>query len=462
MAERQLSDHSRSTRFYLILADLFMLSVAFVTVEMHVMNDGWNIRLLCWFLAYVISVVIFVPSAQDRLVKSVHIIGRSIATSILMAVLFVVENSIILQVRLTFFELMSILMAITCALVFSRSASRLILKRLRKHGQDNLNVVMVGEANSLRDLYDRMGNDLSVGYTIVGYFNSKRVPELDEVLEYKGNVKEVCDFLSGNQIDMVFCSPDSFDTEETTRLMDFCENNLVHFYSVPNLPSYRHRRMNVEYVYEIPIMTIRREPLASSFNRLQKRVFDVLFSALFLLLCYWWIYIIVAIVTKLTMPGPVIFKQKRNGQYGETFICYKFRSMKVNKDSDLLQATKNDPRKTRWGSILRKTNIDELPQFVNVLKGEMSIVGPRPHMLKHTEEYRKLVDKYMVRHYAKPGITGWAQVTGSRGETSELWMMEERIQKDIWYVENWSMLLDVIIIIKTILNVLGQEKGNAY
>ena len=136
--------------------------------------------------------------------------------------------------------------------------------------------------------------------------------------------------------------------------------------------------------------------------------------------------------------------------------------MRVNADADKVQATKDDPRKTKWGNIMRKTNIDELPQFINVLLGDMSIVGPRPHMVKHTEEYGALVDKYMVRHYAKPGITGWAQVTGSRGETSELWMMEERIKKDIWYVENWSLLLDIKIIIKTVTNVFGGEKGNAY
>ena len=162
------------------------------------------------------------------------------------------------------------------------------------------------------------------------------------------------------------------------------------------------------------------------------------------------------------MPGPVFFRQKRNGINGDEFTCLKFRSMRVNADADKVQATKDDPRKTKWGNIMRKTNIDELPQFINVLLGDMSIVGPRPHMVKHTEEYGALVDKYMVRHYTKPGITGWAQVTGSRGETSELWMMEERIKKDIWYVENWSLLLDLKIIIKTITNVFGGEKGNAY
>ena len=161
------------------------------------------------------------------------------------------------------------------------------------------------------------------------------------------------------------------------------------------------------------------------------------------------------------MPGPIFFKQNRNGLNDKEFYCYKFRSMKVNKEADTLQATKDDPRKTRWGNIMRKTNIDELPQFINVLLGDMSIVGPRPHMLKHTEEYSKLINKYMVRHFVKPGITGWSQVTGYRGETKELKDMEGRVIGDIWYIEHWSFWLDIYIIYKTVRNAIHGEK-NAY
>ena len=132
--------------------------------------------------------------------------------------------------------------------------------------------------------------------------------------------------------------------------------------------------------------------------------------------------------------------------------------MRVNKDSDKVQATLNDPRKTRLGNFMRKTSIDELPQFINVLLGDMSVVGPRPHMLKHTEEYSKLIDKYMVRHFVKPGITGWAQVTGFRGETRELWQMEGRVERDIWYLEHWTFMLDLYIIYKTVKNAVKGEK----
>jgi len=147
---------------------------------------------------------------------------------------------------------------------------------------------------------------------------------------------------------------------------------------------------------------------------------------------------------------------------GESFNILKFRSMHVNKDADTLQATKDDPRKFAFGSFMRRTNIDELPQFYNVLKGDMSVVGPRPHMLKHTEQYSKLIDSYMVRHFAKPGITGWAQVNGFRGETQELWQMTGRVKRDIWYIENWTVWLDIRIIYLTIKNMLARKEEMAY
>ena len=208
----------------------------------------------------------------------------------------------------------------------------------------------------------------------------------------------------------------------------------------------------------IHIFSIRCEPLESLENRIIKRAFDVVCSGLFLCTVFPFVYLFFGIAIKLSSPGPVLFKQKRSGEDGREFWCYKFRSMKVNTLCDTLQATENDPRKTRIGEIMRKTSIDELPQFINVLKGDMSIVGPRPHMLKHTEEYSSLINKFMVRHFVKPGITGWAQVTGYRGETKELWQMEGRVQRDIWYIEHWTFLLDLYIMYKTVYNALRGEK----
>ena len=216
--------------------------------------------------------------------------------------------------------------------------------------------------------------------------------------------------------------------------------------------------MHFELLGNVPVLYIRCEPLESLENRIIKRAFDVVCSGLFLITVFPFVYIFFGIAIKLSSPGPIFFKQKRSGEDGREFWCYKFRSMKVNAQCDTLQATENDPRKTRIGEIMRKTSVDELPQFINVLKGDMSIVGPRPHMLKHTEEYSNLINKFMVRHFVKPGITGWAQVTGYRGETKELWQMEGRVQRDIWYIEHWTFLLDLYIMYKTVYNAIHGEK----
>jgi putative colanic acid biosynthesis UDP-glucose lipid carrier transferase len=191
-----------------------------------------------------------------------------------------------------------------------------------------------------------------------------------------------------------------------------------------------------------------------------KSAFDILFAVCFLVV-FSPVYLLTYIIIKIVSPGPAIYKAKRVGKEGVLFDCYKFRSMHVNKDADSVQATEHDPRKFPFGNFMRKTNIDELPQFFNVLKGDMSIVGPRPHMLHHTEMYGKLIDKYMVRLFCKPGITGWAQVNGFRGETKELWQMEDRVKCDIWYVEHWTPWLDLLIIAKTVKSFFVHDK-NAY
>lgn len=206
------------------------------------------------------------------------------------------------------------------------------------------------------------------------------------------------------------------------------------------------------------MLTVRHNPHTRAINRFAKRTFDVVFSSI-VLLCSPIIFIPVAIAIKISSPGPVFFKQKRTGYRGKDFYCYKFRTMRVNKDADKVQASKNDSRKTRVGDFLRRTSIDELPQFINVFLGSMSVVGPRPHMLMHTETYRDLISHYMVRHLIKPGITGWAQVNGYRGQTEELWQMERRVEYDVWYIENWTWILDLKIIARTVLNAIHGEEN---
>ena len=242
--------------------------------------------------------------------------------------------------------------------------------------------------------------------------------------------------------------------------MQLCDKKMIRAYYVPSTVYGEFRKAKVKEFGDIYVLSQYNEPLMDMRNRINKRMFDVVVSLLFLCTLFPFILAVVYIVSKITMPGPLFFKQKRTGYDGRDFWCYKFRSMKVNKDSDTVQAVKDDPRVTKWGALMRHTNIDELPQFINVLKGDMSLVGPRPHMLAHTDYYSELISDYMIRHYVKPGITGWAQTHGERGETKTVDDMRRRVEKDIWYIEHWSFWLDIQIMFKTVADAIhGDDKA---
>ncbi len=346
------------------------------------------------------------------------------------------------------------------AIVGYRLMFRYFLELYRRRGGNVRKVVLVGSHENMQELYHFMTDDPTSGYRVLGYFEDAPSERYPQEVTYLGQPKNVVDYLMCNagKVEQLYCSLPSVRSAEIVPIINYCENHLVRFLSVPNVRNYLKRRMHFEMVGNVPVLTIRREPLELLENRILKRAFDMVCSLLFLCTLFPFIYVIVGIAIKLSSPGPVFFKQKRSGEDGREFWCYKFRSMRLNAQCDTLQATERDPRKTRIGDFIRKTNIDELPQLINVLKGDMSLVGPRPHMLKHTEEYSHLINKYMVRHFVKPGITGWAQVTGYRGETKELWQMEGRVQRDIWYIEHWTFILDLYIIYKTVYNVIHGDK----
>lgn len=345
-------------------------------------------------------------------------------------------------------------------IVSYRLAFRYFLELYRKQGGNVRKVILIGSHENMQELYHAMTDDPTSGYRVLGYFEDFPSDRYPSDVSYLGHPQEVNNFLKQNvgRVDQLYCSLPSARSAEIVPIINYCENHLVRFFSVPNVRNYLKRRMHFEMLGNVPVLSIRREPLELLENRIVKRTFDIVCSTLFLCTIFPFIYIIVGVAIKMSSPGPIFFKQKRSGEDGKEFWCYKFRSMRVNAQCDTLQATEHDPRKTRIGEIIRKTSIDELPQFINVFKGDMSIVGPRPHMLKHTQEYSLLINKFMVRHFVKPGITGWAQVTGYRGETKELWQMEGRVMRDIWYIEHWTFLLDLYIMYKTVYNAIHGEK----
>lgn len=337
---------------------------------------------------------------------------------------------------------------------------RLSLKLYRRKGYNFKRIVIVGAGKNGMELYQVMKDDLSYGFNVRGFFDDNMA--LKEALpNYLGNTDEVEAYVLSHDIDEIYCTLPGTNDGKIARLLNFAEKHMVRFYIVPEFYRNVKKSMVMEVMESIPLLTIRREPLQSMYNRCLKRAFDLLFSTVVLVTIYPILYLVLGLLIKLSSPGPVLFKQKRTGLYGRDFECFKFRTMRVNAEADTLQAVKDDPRKTRIGDFLRKSNLDEFPQFVNVFLGDMSVVGPRPHMLKHTEQYSALIDKYMVRHLVKPGVTGWAQVTGYRGETKTLEQMEGRVKRDVWYIENWTFFLDLKIIVVTVLNMFKGEK-NAY
>ena len=414
--------------------------------------------MLCYFIASMqVGVILY-----KRKVYVYQIMGKISKTILLFGIL----AGLVLEVgkfmdTWSYFYLTYLVILFLCITMF-RIFLRRMLKQYRSKGGNLRYVILVGSGENNLELYHELTDHSWAGFRVNGYFDHEPNPNFPPECPYLGKPTDVIKYLenSGNT-HYLFCCLHSKDHEIIRPLIDYCENHLVHFYSVPNVRTYLHKRMYFNMLGSVPYLSLREDPLSRTGNRILKRTFDVVFSLTFLCTLFPIILLIVTIITKLTMPGPIFFKQKRNGQNDKEFYCYKFRSMKVNAQADSLQATKDDPRKTRWGNIMRKTSIDELPQFINVLLGDMSVVGPRPHMLKHTEEYSKLINKYMVRHFVKPGITGWSQVTGYRGETKELKDMEGRIRGDIWYIEHWSFGLDLFIIYKTVANAIHGEK-NAY
>lgn len=244
-------------------------------------------------------------------------------------------------------------------------------------------------------------------------------------------------------------------------LINQADQACIRFRIIPDLNQFIRKPVYIDYLNDMPVLSLRKEPLDDVANRIKKRLYDLVISSLVILFILSWLTPLLALLIWLESRGPVFFIQQRSGKNGKSFKCIKFRSMKVNREAHEKQAVKNDVRITRIGKFLRKTNLDELPQFFNVWTSDMSIVGPRPHMLKHTDDYSKLIKQYMIRHFLKPGITGWAQINGCRGETRTVKDMNDRVQYDLWYLENWSLWLDTRIVFMTAFNMVRGEK-NAY
>jgi putative colanic acid biosynthesis UDP-glucose lipid carrier transferase len=323
----------------------------------------------------------------------------------------------------------------------------LLLKFRVVFGGNYRKTIIIGSGLQAKNLQEYFNTKKEAGFKLKKMFDSKNL-----------NLSTICSYILEESIDEVYCCLSTLDPQIINEITNFSESNLKEVKYIPSYGKIYSKKLSYQNYGLIPVLSLRTIHLEDNFNSFLKRTFDILFSTLVLLFLLSWLIPLLAIVIKINSKGPVFFKQKRNGYNFKEFWCYKFRSMKLNKEANTSQATKNDFRITSIGKYLRKYSIDELPQFFNVLVGDMSVVGPRPHMLKENEKYKSTIDKFMVRHYVKPGISGLAQTKGFRGEIETNHDIVNRIKYDIYYIENWSFMLDLKIIIETVINVIRGEK----
>lgn len=447
-------------QFAFLLAWWVQFHSRFATSEAHLPFQAYSFWSIVYsFIAIALGyfVMIYSPkrkkSFASELFKLIQI--HSFSLLFLLSFLFIFKEMDVSRKFLFYF--------VTFSFVFVslyRFIVKQILRELRKKGYNKQFILIIGAGTLGKQFYDNVLRHPELGFEVVGFLDD-RVKEIkSESIEYKpilGKVEELDKVLEQHLIDEVVIALPLSAHEKFVKIVDACENAGVRVLIIPDFHRILPAKPSFDLFGDIPLINVRDVPLDELRNRVLKRAFDIVFS-IFAIILTLPLMIIIAVIIKLTSPGPVIFKQERVGMNRRTFYMYKFRTMKhmPQSVSDTQWTTPDDPRKTKFGNFLRKTSLDELPQFFNVLKGDMSVVGPRPERPYFVNQFKEEIPKYMIKHHVRPGITGWAQVNGLRGDTS----ISERIKYDLFYIENWTFLFDIKIVLKTITN--GFINKNAY
>ena len=393
-----------------------------------------------------------------RYTSALNILSLLVKQFLVFAVIVYAFLGVFRSVKISAFVTLHYLIYVFAAIALVKLVSFFALKTFRSYLKGNLrNVIIVGSSESIEELKEFFVKRNELGYNLKGVFSNSESKNLT------GTISESFKFLEINQnIDEIYCAIDELSEKEVNEYVKYANIHHCNIKFVPNTSKLFTKRLRTDYYTYIPVLSIQEGVLNNDFNKIVKRSFDILFSLAILIFILSWLSIILFILIKLESKGPLFYRHKRNGINYKEFYCYKFRSLTTTKEVKGTYVKQDDSRVTNIGKFLRRTSIDELPQFINVLKGDMSVVGPRPHMLSYTEDYSKVIDKYnfIYRHHVKPGITGLAQIKGFRGEVESDKDIINRVKYDIFYIENWSLLLDIKIIIQTFINALkGEEKA---
>lgn len=452
-----------------VLLDILTIYISFLIAyyfRFYILTDGivsLTLKQSLIMMSLMLPIYLFLYNWFDlytsRRIKSftsecMTIIGCNILASLLfIVILYIIKEMHFSRQLLIFFACINPLLTIGY-----RGTLRFILRRYRKKGYNLKHCLVVGTSSVASSLLDKIHSHSSWGYNVIGCIRTDS-RKSDAFCGHRilGDVKDLDEVLADYYLDIIMIATDEQNAKELGSILRSCEKAGVKVHIIPYYHKYVPAKPYIDDLDGLPIIDTRHIPLDNLFKACLKRAFDIIFSLIALILTSP-LFLLSAILIKLSSEGPIFFKQERVGMNRQTFYMYKFRSMKVQTDEEERDkwTTKNDPRKTWWGNIMRKTSIDEFPQFINVLKGDMSVIGPRPERPFFVDKFKEEIPRYMVKHQVRPGITGWAQVNGLRGDTS----IEDRIEHDLYYIENWTFSLDIKIIFLTILR--GFINRNAY
>ena len=460
----KVSRYSRSVKFIFLLLDVLIVYAAYRLSffvhhgRFHAFDRSDYSLMVVFILAWIVVGFILNVYRIGDLTRFRRVAGLVVMAFALHAVFITFYLSIIGGELAAMAPWLSTYLTSTVAIIAGRRLLIALYRVYRQRTHSARKIAIVGKGKTAVMLHRFFEHNPILRCQVVGVFDDSYQPSAPGNL-LTGSVEDLKALCEREEIEEIYFT--RHDQQQLQEFSALCDEHFILFRLVPDYQEIFDQKLNIYYQDEIPILMLRPEPMHSAINIIIKRIFDVVFSLLVLLTIFPLLYVIIALFTKLESPGPVLFRQLRAGRKNKLFLCYKFRTMRIDNDDEARQATKDDPRVTRIGAFLRKTSLDEFPQFINVLLGDMSVVGPRPFMLQHVEEFSRTVDRYALRQFVTPGITGYAQVNGFRGEVRHAQMIQKRVEYDRIYIENWSLMLDIKIIWQTVRNIFKGEE-NAY
>ena len=432
----------------LIIAASYGLSwvIKFYDDSVTMMNHMYIIGLLCIIPMYLILYAVFNVYSPKRVQTMKEEIGNIVKSNTMGLVIFIMALYMLHQPHFSR-QMMFIFYVINnVAEIIFRNCIRWVLRKIRNRGFNQKHILLVGYSRAAEGYIDRIKTNPQWGYHIMGILDDKvAVGTKYRGEQVIGKIKLLQNLLSENELDEIAITLGIAEYSKLEDIVAICEKSGVHTKFIPDYNNFIPTRPYTEDLLGLPVINIRRVPLNGGFNKFVKRVSDIVGSFLLIIL-FSPVMLAVALAVRFSSKGPVIYKQERVGLHNRNFVMYKFRSMKIERCDELHFTTQNDDRTTRIGRFIRRCSLDELPQLFNVLKGDMSLVGPRPERPEFVEKFREQIPRYMIKHQVRPGMTGWAQINGYRGNTS----IRKRIEYDLYYIENWTFWFDIVILFQTI------------